>query len=116
MQLKHMALEAHCLAWAINVVLQVAAPYVCLAHSALGRDGKAAVAYLRAAVLLTHVVCVRRWSKRVLEEFFQQGDMEKAQGLPLSPLMDRANTALAPSQINFIEFVVAPLFLQASLH
>ena len=58
--------------------------------------------------------CLHRWSKRVLEEFFQQGDMEKAQGLPLSPLMDRANTALAPSQINFIEFVVAPLFLQAS--
>ena len=50
----------------------------------------------------------------MLEEFFQQGDMERAQGLPLSPLMDRTTTALAPSQINFIEFVVAPLFLQVN--
>ena len=51
----------------------------------------------------------------MLEEFFQQGDMERAQGLPLSPLMDRTTTAFAPSQINFIEFVVAPLFLQVRL-
>ena len=50
----------------------------------------------------------------MLEEFFQQGDLERAQGLPLSPLMDRTTTALGPSQINFIEFVVAPLFLQAN--
>lgn len=57
---------------------------------------------------------LRRWSKRVLEEFFQQGDTERAHGLPLSPLMDRTTTALGPSQINFIEFVVAPLFLQAN--
>lgn len=51
----------------------------------------------------------------MLEEFFQQGDMERAQGLPVSPLMDRTTTAFAPSQINFIEFVVAPLFLQVRL-
>ena len=51
----------------------------------------------------------------MLEEFFQQGDMERTQGLPVSPLMDRTTTAFAPSQINFIEFVVAPLFLQVRL-
>ena len=48
----------------------------------------------------------------MLDEFFQQGDLEAAQGLPVSPLMDRSTTSLAISQINFIEFVVAPLFLQ----
>ena len=48
----------------------------------------------------------------MLDEFFQQGDLEHAQGLPKSPLMDRSTTSLAISQINFIEFVVAPLFLQ----
>lgn len=48
----------------------------------------------------------------MLDEFFQQGDMERAQGLPVSPLMDRGSTSLAVSQMNFIEFVVAPLFLQ----
>lgn len=53
-----------------------------------------------------------RWANRVLEEFFMQGDQERAQGLPVSPLMDRSTTSLAISQINFIEFVVAPLFHQ----
>lgn len=53
-----------------------------------------------------------RWANRVLEEFFLQGDQERAQGLPVSPLMDRHTTSLAISQINFIEFVVAPLFHQ----
>ena len=51
----------------------------------------------------------------MLDEFFQQGDLEAAQGLPVSPLMDRSTTSLAISQINFIEFVVAPLFLQVLL-
>jgi cAMP-specific phosphodiesterase 4 len=55
-----------------------------------------------------------RWADRVLEEFFLQGDRERAQGLPVSPLMDRYTTSLSISQINFCEFVVAPLFHQVS--
>ncbi len=54
-----------------------------------------------------------RWAARVLEEFFAQGDRERAAGLPVSPMMDRAATSHALSQINFIEFIVAPLFSQA---
>ena len=54
-----------------------------------------------------------RWSVRVLEEFFAQGDRERAAGLPVSPMMDRTSTSHALSQINFIEFIVAPLFSQA---
>ncbi|KAK9831398.1 hypothetical protein WJX81_001157 [Elliptochloris bilobata] len=53
-----------------------------------------------------------KWSVRVLEEFFAQGDRERAAGLPVSPMMDRAATSHALSQINFIEFIVAPLFSQ----
>lgn len=49
----------------------------------------------------------------MLEEFFAQGDRERAAGLPVSPMMDRAATSHALSQINFIEFIVAPLFSQA---
>ena len=49
----------------------------------------------------------------MLEEFFAQGDRERAAGLPVSPMMDRTSTSHALSQINFIEFIVAPLFSQA---
>jgi len=51
-----------------------------------------------------------KWADRVLSEFFQQGDMEKERKMPCSPMMDRNTTSRAMSQINFIEFVVAPLY------
>ena len=53
-----------------------------------------------------------RWSLRVMEEFFNQGDREKEEGLPITPLCDRGTTSLSASQINFLEFIVVPLFLQ----
>jgi hypothetical protein len=49
-----------------------------------------------------------QWVDRITEEFFKQGDREKALGLPLSPFMDRATPKIPKSQINFIEFVCAP--------
>ncbi len=48
----------------------------------------------------------------MLDEFFLQGDLERSSGLAVSPMMDRGSTNLAISQINFIEFVVAPLYYQ----
>ena len=54
----------------------------------------------------------RRWSVRLLEEFFAQGDRERAAGLAVSPMMDRTATSTALSQMNFIEFIVAPLYSQ----
>lgn len=39
----------------------------------------------------------------------KQGDHEKLNGLPLSPLMDRDNFSRAKSQIGFISFVLLPL-------
>ena len=55
---------------------------------------------------------VNRWAGRVLAEFFQQGDTERASGVAISPMMDRTTTSPAMSQINFTEFIVAPLFHQ----
>ncbi|QDZ24568.1 3',5'-cyclic-nucleotide phosphodiesterase [Chloropicon primus] len=52
-----------------------------------------------------------KWANCVLEEFFSQGDKEAAKGLPKSPMMDRETTSRAMSQVNFIEFIVGPLYL-----
>lgn len=50
-----------------------------------------------------------KWAASVLAEFFAQGDLEKALGLPVSPGFDRSVTSLAASQMNFAEYVVLPL-------
>ncbi|GFQ70179.1 hypothetical protein TNCT_90421 [Trichonephila clavata] len=49
-----------------------------------------------------------KWTMLLMEEFFLQGDKEKALGLPYSPLCDRNTTLIAESQIGFIDFIVAP--------
>ena len=49
-----------------------------------------------------------KWTNALVEEFFAQGDKEKALGLPCSPLCDRNNTPIAQSQIGFINFIVEP--------
>ncbi|KAL3923248.1 MAG: hypothetical protein SGILL_001765 [Bacillariaceae sp.] len=51
-----------------------------------------------------------KWTDRVLEEFFDQGDKELEQGLPVSPLCDRKTTSRAQSQIGFISFIVLPSY------
>lgn len=54
-------------------------------------------------------ICVD-WADRCLEEFFAQGDLEKKNGLPVSPLCDRETTFRPQSQIGFIKFVIIPTF------
>jgi len=49
------------------------------------------------------------WAELVKEEFAQQGDREKREGLEVSPMMDRDLIVLCNMQMGFIEFVVAPL-------
>eukprot|EP00238_Polyblepharides_amylifera_P008734 CAMPEP_0196575730 /NCGR_PEP_ID=MMETSP1081-20130531/5149_1 /TAXON_ID=36882 /ORGANISM="Pyramimonas amylifera, Strain CCMP720" /LENGTH=942 /DNA_ID=CAMNT_0041894123 /DNA_START=301 /DNA_END=3129 /DNA_ORIENTATION=+ len=51
-----------------------------------------------------------KWAHCVLEEFFSQGDQERSRNMPISPMMDRDTTSMPLSQVNFIEFVVAPLY------
>mmetsp|Transcript_17793 Transcript_17793/g.26112 ORF Transcript_17793/g.26112 Transcript_17793/m.26112 type:complete len:537 (+) Transcript_17793:18-1628(+) len=50
------------------------------------------------------------WADRCLVEFFEQGDEEKAMGLPVSPLCDRDTTCRPGSQIGFIEFIIQPSY------
>jgi hypothetical protein len=45
-----------------------------------------------------------------MEEFFQQGDKEKAAGMEVSPMCDREVGTKHDSQIGFINFIVKPAF------
>jgi hypothetical protein len=50
------------------------------------------------------------WVEKLEAEFFAQGDMEKAQGLPVSFLMDRDKPGASSTQVGFFNFMVLPLF------
>lgn len=52
-----------------------------------------------------------KWSMKVVEEFFHQGDLELEQGLPISLFCDRQKADLPSSQSGFITGVVKPLFV-----
>lgn len=57
-----------------------------------------------------HIDIARLWAERVCEEFYSQGDKERALGLSISPLCDRSKPAMAKSQIGFIQYICKPLF------
>eukprot|EP00326_Haptolina_ericina_P019855 CAMPEP_0181196908 /NCGR_PEP_ID=MMETSP1096-20121128/15734_1 /TAXON_ID=156174 ORGANISM="Chrysochromulina ericina, Strain CCMP281" /NCGR_SAMPLE_ID=MMETSP1096 /ASSEMBLY_ACC=CAM_ASM_000453 /LENGTH=454 /DNA_ID=CAMNT_0023286735 /DNA_START=12 /DNA_END=1373 /DNA_ORIENTATION=+ len=50
------------------------------------------------------------WISGVMEEFFTQGDAERALGLPISMNCDRKTVQVAKCQVGFITFLVKPLF------
>lgn len=52
----------------------------------------------------------KRWSDLVVQEFFRQGDIEKAQNLPVSPNMDRDQHNQPQISLGFSDFVVQPYF------
>ncbi|XKL65608.1 hypothetical protein PGB90_009028 [Kerria lacca] len=52
----------------------------------------------------------RKWSQKVCEEFFRQGDYEQQLGLPLTALCDRSSSSVPKIQSGFFKFVVIPLF------
>jgi len=51
-----------------------------------------------------------KWTERVIEEFYRQGDEERRLGLPISPFMDRQKANVPAAQIGFIEFLVIPMY------
>eukprot|EP00123_Amoebidium_parasiticum_P018296 comp24161_c0_seq1/m.44053 comp24161_c0_seq1/g.44053 ORF comp24161_c0_seq1/g.44053 comp24161_c0_seq1/m.44053 type:complete len:1046 (-) comp24161_c0_seq1:238-3375(-) len=55
-----------------------------------------------------------QWAHRVMEEFWRQGDSERAKGQPISPMCDRQTVTMAKCQLSFITFIVEPLFLTFS--
>jgi hypothetical protein len=52
-----------------------------------------------------------KWCKLVTEEFGQQGDREKLEGLEVSPMCDRNSINLPSMQYSFIQYVVSPLIV-----
>jgi len=55
------------------------------------------------------VIC-KQWASLCMEEFFRQGDLEKAESLPVSFLCDRGETVNIPkAQIGFIKGIVSPI-------
>eukprot|EP00002_Diphylleia_rotans_P008662 TRINITY_DN1867_c0_g2_i2.p1 TRINITY_DN1867_c0_g2~~TRINITY_DN1867_c0_g2_i2.p1 ORF type:complete len:1027 (+),score=219.56 TRINITY_DN1867_c0_g2_i2:68-3148(+) len=57
----------------------------------------------------------KKWADRVRDEFYEQGDLERVYGLPISPYMDREDSNQARTTLNFIDFVAAPLFTSISI-
>jgi len=53
----------------------------------------------------------QEWTKRITQEFFDQGDQERNRGLPITHLCDKFTVNIGKSQIGFIDFVVSPLLV-----
>jgi len=51
-----------------------------------------------------------KWSERLEEEMWKQGDIEKDRSMKVSFLMDRDKPGVTKSQPSFVNFVVRPLF------
>lgn len=54
----------------------------------------------------------RKWSYKVCEEFFRQGDYERRLNLPVTPLCDRYTTSIPKIQAGFFKHVVTPLYVE----
>ena len=51
-----------------------------------------------------------RWNERCYEEFYAEGDADRAKQRKLNPLHDRESNVIPRSSVGFIGFVVTPLF------
>jgi hypothetical protein len=51
-----------------------------------------------------------QWVRRLEQELFTQGDVERREGVRVSFLMDRSKPGVMESQVGFFDFVVLPLF------
>ncbi|GFY42749.1 hypothetical protein TNIN_405531 [Trichonephila inaurata madagascariensis] len=52
----------------------------------------------------------KTWVELITEEFFEQGDREREEGLDISPMCDRHNATIEKSQVGFIDYIVHPLW------
>lgn len=51
-----------------------------------------------------------KWTEKVIEEFWSQGDDELALGLPVSPLCERNQFNVPQGQLGFLKFVIEPFW------
>ena len=56
----------------------------------------------------------RLWTDKVMEEFYNQGDAEKAASLPVSKFFDRDTPNVPRCQVGFITFVLMPFYTALS--
>lgn len=54
----------------------------------------------------------QKWSRKVCDEFYRQGDYERRLKLPLTTLCDRVSSSVAKIQVGFFRHVVRPLFIE----
>lgn len=52
----------------------------------------------------------KKWVEQLEQEFFHQGDVERANGMPISPLFDRNHAGVTRSQVGFFDIVAIPLY------
>lgn len=50
------------------------------------------------------------WTRRIMDEFYRQGDREREKGMPCSRFMDRQNKDEKKCQEMFIGLIVSPVF------
>ncbi|CAG9461371.1 unnamed protein product [Pedinophyceae sp. YPF-701] len=48
------------------------------------------------------------WTKRVMDEFFAQGEMESSLGIPSLPIMNAKETYVPGGQVEFLEIIIRP--------
>jgi len=60
--------------------------------------------------VLKPFVIAKKWAMRVTDEFFLQGDKEKANGMPLTPMCDRNSQGRVALQKGFVDFVIGPFY------
>ena len=57
-----------------------------------------------------------RATRRVTDEFYKLGDVERTLGMPISPLCDRRkDTDIAKSQLGFLRFVCRPFYAAVAM-
>ena len=76
---------------------------------------KANISYFESCLLSVQMETIFRTQNSLKEEnlalfLWFQSDLEKREGLPVSPFMDRDKVNKNSSQVNFIRFVLLPLF------
>uniref|UniRef100_A0A8C7MS38 Phosphodiesterase n=1 Tax=Oncorhynchus kisutch TaxID=8019 RepID=A0A8C7MS38_ONCKI len=52
----------------------------------------------------------RKWTDRIMVEFFTQGDRERDKGIEISPMCDKHNASIEKTQVGFIDYIVHPLW------
>ncbi|XP_050514468.1 uncharacterized protein LOC126889827 isoform X1 [Diabrotica virgifera virgifera] len=54
----------------------------------------------------------KKWSSKVCDEFFRQGEFERKLNLPVTSICDQQSTSVAKIQVGFFKNVVTPLFAE----